>query len=96
MTITNGRAQKLSDFLFSDEEKASHYLSLSPEDAVKEINAQGNDFTVEELIEYGNIIKKSTSQQDELDADDLDNVAGGIITGWGMQSTIMKIIKLIW
>ena len=55
-------------------------LALSPEDAVKALNDSGNDFTVEEIIEIGEALQTvgKRSGSDELNADALENVAGGM------------------
>lgn len=76
MALVQERADVLSEILLGDQEQAKHLLTLSPEDALTEINALGHDFTVDEIKEYGDEIKKAT-EQGELDADSLDDVSGG-------------------
>ena len=50
-------------------------VDLEPSEALKEINAHGHKFTLEEIKEYGNQAKAS---QNELGFDELENVAGGV------------------
>ncbi|MCL1916904.1 MAG: hypothetical protein FWG14_01105 [Peptococcaceae bacterium] len=75
--LSQERADVLTRILSADEARAKTLLSLELNEAVKQINALGNDFTVDELEEYGNAVNAS-SMQGELGADDLDDVAGGI------------------
>ncbi|MCL1917447.1 MAG: hypothetical protein FWG14_03895 [Peptococcaceae bacterium] len=75
--LTQERAAVLTEILNADEARAQTLLALEPDEAVKQINALGNDFTVDELCEYGEKIQ-AASKQGELDADSLDNVAGGV------------------
>jgi len=76
--LTQERANALTDILDADEARAQTLLSLKAEEAVKQINALGNDFTVEELCEYSEALK-ATSTQGELDAESLDHVSGGYV-----------------
>jgi len=77
MALTKERASTITNFLESDLERAKKLFDLGPDAALKEINAAGNDFTIEEIKGYGEAAKKA-SVQGELDADALDDVAGGI------------------
>lgn len=81
MALTVERAEKLAAYLKADESRKA-LLELSAEDAAVKINADGNDFTVDELTEFGEELKKVALQAEsgELDADALDNVSGGSIT----------------
>ena len=72
--LTSERASKITEFLSSDVSRATEILSLSAEEALAEINGgQGNDFTLDEIVEYG----KRITQAKQLDNDALANVAGG-------------------
>ncbi|MCL1917428.1 MAG: hypothetical protein FWG14_03795 [Peptococcaceae bacterium] len=75
--LTEERASILTEILSADEARAQTLLSLDTKEALKQINALGNDFTLDELKEYGKAMEAS-SAQGELDADSLDDVAGGI------------------
>ena len=77
MVLTEARAKLLADYLMSDQEKAKRLFDMEPEDALKEINADGYDFTVEELIDFGKAMSLAANKE-ELSAEDLENVAGGI------------------
>ena len=75
--LTQVRADILSKILADDKERAEKILSLEPQAALKQLNSLGHDYTVEELVEYGEALNAST--YGELDADALGAVAGGII-----------------
>lgn len=77
MILTEDRAKLLADYLMEDQEKAKRLLEMAPEVAVKEINGAGYDFTVEELIEFGDAMSLSVSKG-ELSDEELSNVAGGL------------------
>lgn len=77
MVLTNERAEKLADFLKSDKERATKLLELSPEEALTVINMAGNDFTIEEIVEFGDQLKKASNCNIELDEENLDDVSGG-------------------
>ena len=81
--LTMERAENLTKYLTADPNKAQELLAKSPEEAVITINAAGYDFTVEELNEYCQAFKAAV-MQDELNAEDLDSVAGGIVLTTGM------------
>ena len=77
--ITQERADKLSKILTSDQERAKVLLSLDSNEALAQINALGNDFTLDEIKEYGKALRATIAMQNgELSSDDLDEVAGGV------------------
>lgn len=78
--LTQERAEKLSGILTADVERAQALLKLEASEALSQINALGNDFTLDELRDYGKALEAATAQEGEfgeLDANALDNVAGG-------------------
>lgn len=77
--LTQERADIISQFLADDQERAKTLLDLEPEQALEVINAAGNDFTVEELVEYCDALKLAINDT-ELKPDDLDAVSGGSVT----------------
>ena len=77
MAMNEERIKKLSEVLNADVEQAKQVVAMQPEEAVKLINAKGYDFTVEELVEYGTILRKM-AEADSLSEEDLEKVAGGI------------------
>ena len=74
--LTQARADILTGFLEADQDRAEKLASLEPEAAVVQINKSGYDFTVDEVKEYGKVLK--ASQGDKLDAEALESVAGGL------------------
>ncbi|MCL1919136.1 MAG: hypothetical protein FWG14_12710 [Peptococcaceae bacterium] len=77
MALTQERAELLAEILTADVERGKNLLALEAQEALTQINALGNDFTLEELNEYGNAMD-AIAKQGELDADALDNIAGGV------------------
>ena len=82
MVLTNERAEMLANYLTADVNKAKELVDLPVEDAVKAINADGYDFTVDELKDFGEILQSvagNANADGEIDAEALDNVAGGVV-----------------
>ncbi|MCL1918515.1 MAG: hypothetical protein FWG14_09395 [Peptococcaceae bacterium] len=78
MALTQERAEILTGILTADEERTKNLFALSMTEALIQINALGNDFTLEEFDEYNEVLKKcATTPQDELDAEALDDASGG-------------------
>ena len=81
------RDQLLADFLISDKERAYRLLDMEPAEALKEINAAGYDFTLEEIQSFGDQLASwinTSSGGDELSEEALDNVAGGLVVTAGV------------
>jgi lactobin A/cerein 7B family class IIb bacteriocin len=80
--LTMERANMISDYLSQDAERTKELFNLMPSEAVEKINADGFDFTVEEITEYGENLKKIADKNGngELDANELDDVSGGLAT----------------
>ena len=73
--LTEARANKITEILSADAERANDLLALSPEEALSKINGGlGCDFTLEELREYGEVLVKAV----QLSEDALSGVAGGV------------------
>ena len=86
MALTNEKMEKLSNYLMAETDRAKALLKLTPEEAVEKINADGNDFTVDELNAFGSKLQaavQAQSENGELSESNLEDVAGGIglITG---------------
>lgn len=77
MALTEARAEMLANYLTADKDRAAKLLGLSPEEALAQMNADGNDFTLEELGDFNEALKAALAEEGELDADALDDVAGG-------------------
>ena len=80
MNLANDRMERLASFLSSDLDRAKTLLALTPEEAVTTINAEGFDFAVEEIEEFGKILQTAAanSENGELSEEELGDVAGGI------------------
>lgn len=75
--MTDNRAEALSKYLTADADRAAKLLSEEPEAALTAINADGYDFTLDELKEFGAAVREVASS-DELNEENLENVAGGV------------------
>lgn len=75
--LTQERAEVLNKYLSADVAKAVALLNMEPEAALAEINAAGFDFTIEELMDFAKALKIAKSDG-ELNAEDLDDVSGGL------------------
>lgn len=80
MVLVKERADLISSYLVMDPERAKILLVMKPDEACEKINADGNDFTIEEITEYGkNLQAAYEKQQSELDESSLDEVTGGVL-----------------
>jgi len=82
--INQEKADIISNILNSDPEYAKELLKLEPNMAAEQINAFGHSFSAEDISEYGELLKNSSSLQadgDELCIEIIDNIAGGLISG---------------
>ena len=82
MALTNERAEMLVNYLTSDMERANKLVEMSVEDATNAINADGYDFTNDELKGFGEIVQNAASmanEDGEIDAESLENVSGGFV-----------------
>lgn len=82
MALTNERAEALAGYLKEDIDRAKRLVDLTAEEAVAEINKDGNDFTVEEIKDFAEQMQSIAASQDaqgELGEDALNNVAGGVV-----------------
>lgn len=76
MALTNERIQAIGTAL-ENEQLRKEVLEMEPAAAAERLNEEGNDFTADELVEFGSFAVEVTNAG-ELDAADLDSVAGGI------------------
>ena len=73
--LTQERAEKLVNFLISDEERATKLFELDAGAATAQINAEGNDFTEAEISEFGKaLLKDSHLHNSEFYVNFLDNI----------------------
>jgi lactobin A/cerein 7B family class IIb bacteriocin len=81
MVLTDERAKKLSDYLVSDVERAQRLVDLPADEALVLINAEGNDFTIDEIKDFGLVMEhvSQSNKDEELNEEELEEVAGGIV-----------------
>lgn len=77
--MTEERIQAIGKALAADDAERKALLEMTPEEAAKALAAKGYDFTAEELGEFGKLVADALPDG-ELDADSLENVAGGSVT----------------
>lgn len=78
MVLTNERAEVLAKYLTDKKEDGYNLLDLDASEAVEKINADGYDFTTEELHEFVDMMEQSAPAGDELDESSLEGVSGGV------------------
>lgn len=94
MVLTNERAEMLGKYLTENKERAVALLELSPEEATAKINAEGHDFTVDEVREFGEQLQKAATNSGELDAASLEQVSGGLMVETAVAMTCLKCIAV--
>lgn len=80
MMLTNERADLLANYLTANSDKARALLELAAEEAVIQINAEGYDFSIDEIREFGEQLQHIANLKNgesELDVEKLDEVSGG-------------------
>ena len=78
--MTDNRIKEIIEILGTDEKRINELIDMSPEDAAKTLQAEGQDVKTEELIEFAEYVKMQTETNSELDESELDRVSGGVIT----------------
>ncbi len=78
MMLTEERGKELIEYFEADPARAQELMDLPVEEALAKMNADGHDFTKEELETFDTVLAQSP-EEGELEADDLEAVAGG----WG-------------
>lgn len=78
--LTKERAELIGKYLTENKERATALMELSPEEAAAKINADGYDFTAEEILEFGKVMQAAVAKSGELSAGDLDDVSVGLIS----------------
>ena len=91
--MTEERAKALTEYLSKDADRTEQLFDMNIEDAVKEINADGYDFTAEELSEFADAMVKISDKKDsgELSDEELEDVSGGCGISLGFWLTIIAI-----
>ena len=80
MSMTKEKIEVLANYMSENEERAEVLMALSAEEACAKINADGYQFTPEDLADFAAEVEAMYSRQEaELDEDALDAVAGGAL-----------------
>jgi len=87
--MTQERAKILTDFFNADHERTKKIMAMDVNQAVAEINTFGHDFSADELSEFSNALKQSSTMSDA----DLENVAGGV-GGGDMEENFWPLILI--
>ncbi|MCL1809209.1 MAG: hypothetical protein FWG42_05475 [Clostridiales bacterium] len=78
--MTQDRVKTLIEVLCSDQERSEKLVGLGSSEAWEQINILGYDFTLDEIQEFGMLVReaqKSFAIDEELCLEALDEVAGG-------------------
>lgn len=78
--MTNDRINEISEYLVKDTNAAKELMEMTPENAASKMIADGFEVTADELIEFGEELKKvNVNTEGELKENDLENVSGGLL-----------------
>lgn len=72
------RANAIAIAIGTDEAKIEALLDLSPEEAAAKLNAEGGDFSAQELVDFAEFLKETMPKEGEIAEGELDQVAGGL------------------
>lgn len=78
--------------LLKDEAFVERILRMTPEEVQKVLEEEGVHFTVEEIIQAGEMIKAIAENDGELSEEALENVAGGGKLGKKIGSFVVGIV----
>ena len=84
--LTQFKADQISEYLSKDIEHTKELLDMEPELVLNELKAAGIECELEELVENGDVLNKAVamSQKNELNEEDLEQVAGGVAITAGL------------
>ncbi len=89
--MTQERIEKIAEVLNENESRAKKLIEMDPVAAAEQLKAEGYDFTSDELIEFGEFIAKVKEETGELDVENLENVAGGVVVAGAVVAAGVKI-----
>lgn len=94
MPITKERAELLAKYLMDDKQRLEQLMAMPAEAAAAKINADGYDFSTDELVAFAEELEKQPAQKNgELSEDDLDNVTGGGVGAFLLGSIAWYLIE---
>lgn len=84
--LTQDKANLITEYLSKDIEYTKTLLDMEPEVVLAKLQAAGIDCELDELVEYGKALNSAVAmnQKSELDADDLEQVSGGVVITAGL------------
>lgn len=84
--LTQEKANQITEYLSKDIEHTKELLDMEPSVVLAEIKAAGIECELDELVEYGKVLNSAVemSQKEELNEDDLEQVAGGVVITAGL------------
>ena len=91
--LTQEKADILSSILTQDEDRTRNLLSIEPMQALEQINSLGYSFTLDDINEFGAALKANTAENEVLDINDLEDVAGGVRIFSLIRSKTVAFIK---
>ena len=78
--IAQERVKTLLEVLCADLERSKELAELGSSEALEQINILGYDFTLDEIMEFGMLVREAQKNHaigEELSLETLDEVAGG-------------------
>lgn len=82
--------------VLNDEVFVKNLLAMeTPEEVQAALQAKDIDFSVEEIVTIRDTVVQKLAAGDELSDEDLENVAGGLVTGILMGTVIVGLVGII-
>lgn len=75
--LSQERKNAITAYLVEDEARAKELFNMMPDEAVAKMNADGYDFGIDEVREYGEQLQAVAQGEGELNEAELDGVSGG-------------------
>ena len=95
MILTDEKSEIIASYLIDNPERAQKLYEMTSEEAAKEINMAGYDFTAEEIAEFGRqlsiVTNVSAAEDGELDISAAENITGGSVAFYtGLSKLIFR------
>lgn len=85
--ISKERIEKIAGAIGNDEQRIKKLFDMPPENAAKELAAEGYDVTPAELIDFAAYVNSLAGENGEIDENRLEEVSGGC---WGCVGGFIK------
>lgn len=88
------RKKALYKLLVGDLNNTEYLFALDAKEVVNILNKKGYDYTVEELVEFIEELKKKMEDSSEINTALLDNITGGICADQSNQELVLLTLRV--